>query len=105
MPRDRSGRAPGGGPHEKFRRERGITMAPRNIPIASIAAASALALTLLAGCGTNASATGSPPASEADLARVLEQFGLDSGNWAKVTESESNDLFASGTTQPRLLGR
>jgi len=73
-------------------------MAPRNIPIASIAAASALALTLLAGCGTNASATGSPPASEADLARVLEQFGLDSGNWAKVTESESNDLFGTATS-------
>jgi hypothetical protein len=73
-------------------------MAPRNIRIASIATASALALTLLAGCGTNASATGSPPASEADLARVLEQFGLDSGDWTKVTENESNDLFGTATS-------
>lgn len=73
-------------------------MAPLTVRVASIAAASALALTLLAGCGTNASATGSPPVSEADLARVLEQFGLDGGDWTKVTENESNDLFGTATS-------
>lgn len=72
-------------------------MAPLTVRVASIAAASALALTLLAGCGTNASATGSSPVSEADLARVLEQFGLASGDWTKVTENESNDLFGTAT--------
>ena len=57
-------------------------------------------LLLIPGCGIDSGdpdLTQRSPASQADLARLLQEFGLAGGDWPKITEDEINDLFDEAT--------
>ena len=59
-----------------------------------------VALLWIPGCGLDSvdpNLSYRLPASQADLARLLQEFGLAGGDWPKITEDEINDLFDTAT--------